>query len=338
VCAKLLSVVRSSQRRPIEFRHILQAVMPECFADTLRRQLDEVAVVLAIHDDAVRDRAALEAAVDKAAAALDAHGDALLPAQAPLLSLAVQVLDEAPAADAAGEAIVSARCQLTVELRLPRDYLAADAPAPLLWSLACRPTLHQAERNEVMRALNEAAAALPGTESMAALLDAARSTLLDVKAQAAEEAVEEHGAQEAAAEAELLRLEAVLSKERTIGRRCVYFHHIWCTYKRRAIANWSRALRISGFCKIGYPGVLVVEGPECGVAELVRLLQRCRWKLMVVRGEEAETAAAGGDVDALRHIPRAHGVVEMCDASDIAERCRAADLEALFLTSMKIYR
>ncbi|RHZ38396.1 hypothetical protein DYB26_013181, partial [Aphanomyces astaci] len=52
-----------------------------------------------------------------------------------------------------------------------------------------------------------------------------------------------------------------------------------------------------------------------------------RWKQMVVRGEQVDTE---------RKLPS--GLVELTDMSDLATRCAAAGLTALFLTSMKIYR
>ena len=78
-----------------------------------------------------------------------------------------------------------------------------------------------------------------------------------------------------------------------LGRRCVYFHHILSRHKRCVIMNMARLLDLRGFCKIGYPGVLIVEGAEGACEFYVQTLQRLRWKLMVVRGEEKEDAPGG---------------------------------------------
>ena len=78
-----------------------------------------------------------------------------------------------------------------------------------------------------------------------------------------------------------------------LGRRCVYFHHILSRHKRCVIMNMARRLDLRGFCKVGYPGVLIVEGAEGACEFYVQTLQRLRWKLMVVRGEEKEDAPGG---------------------------------------------
>ncbi|KAF0774539.1 hypothetical protein AaE_001761 [Aphanomyces astaci] len=97
--------------------------------------------------------------------------------------------------------------------------------------------------------------------------------------------------------------------------------------KRQVVKDWAKELHLGGFSKIGWPGVIVVEGVEAFVSEYVKRLQHLRWKQMVVRGEQVDTE---------RKLPS--GLVELTDMSDLATRCAAAGLTALFLTSMKIYR
>jgi hypothetical protein len=87
-----------------------------------------------------------------------------------------------------------------------------------------------------------------------------------------------------------------------LGRRCIYFHHILATGKRMFIQTVARKLQLQGFCKIGYPGILLVEGTEDACEIYVQMLQRLRWKLMVVRGEERQDAPSG--IDKLRKMTR----------------------------------
>ena len=61
-----------------------------------------------------------------------------------------------------------------------------------------------------------------------------------------------------------------------LGGRVMYSHHIWApgdqkmllaqSYlplgKRRAIQRWAHDLWLGGYSKIGYPGIIIVEGPE----------------------------------------------------------------------------
>eukprot|EP00736_Rhodelphis_marinus_P011789 Rmarinus@m.9726 len=123
----------------------------------------------------------------------------------------------------------------------------------------------------------------------------------------------------------------------TFGRRMIYFHHIWSTVKRKYIIEWAIELGLGGYSKTGYPGVIVVEGPEECCAEYVRRLQRLRWKLMVVRGEQQHKCGPGETIDSLRVLHRGFEELDDGGMSTLAQRCREAGLEDLFLTSMKIY-
>ncbi len=71
-----------------------------------------------------------------------------------------------------------------------------------------------------------------------------------------------------------------------LARKLVHFHHIIAQSKRHAILEGACELDIGGVCKIGWPGLLVVEGPEDGCNELVRRLRRLKWQMMKIRGEE----------------------------------------------------
>ena len=124
-----------------------------------------------------------------------------------------------------------------------------------------------------------------------------------------------------------------------LGRRCIFYHHIVSVFKRRCIIKWAAVLRLAGYCKVGYPGILIVEGPEPQCCEYVRFLQSLRWKLMVVRGEEQiPVCAPSATLDSMRRIPLVQGVVETAESSQLAAMCSSAGLTDLFLTSMKIYR
>ena len=67
-------------------------------------------------------------------------------------------------------------------------------------------------------------------------------------------------------------------------------------------------------------------------------LQRLRWQQMVVRGEQVEECPPGVGVDGLRRLHHGFEELDTNGMSELAERCREAGLESLFLTSMKIYR
>ncbi|ETL78162.1 hypothetical protein L917_20964 [Phytophthora nicotianae] len=125
----------------------------------------------------------------------------------------------------------------------------------------------------------------------------------------------------------------------TLGRRAIYFHHIIASNKRRVVKEWATELRLGGFSKIGWPGVVIVEGAEPNVQEYVRRLQHLRWKQITVRGEQTEELQEGcsGDIDSLRRLSRSFHEFPENGMSDLATACRDAGLEELFLTTMKIY-
>lgn len=136
-----------------------------------------------------------------------------------------------------------------------------------------------------------------------------------------------------------------------LGRRAIYFHHIINPTKRRVVREWALELGLSGFSKIGWPGVVIVEGRESDAQEYVRRLQRLRWKQIVVRGEQTErvdggeqqrqgysSSSSSSAVDPLRRLPRnAFHEFPETGMSALAGACRDAGLEELFLTTMKIY-
>ncbi|RLN95114.1 hypothetical protein BBJ28_00000120 [Nothophytophthora sp. Chile5] len=124
-----------------------------------------------------------------------------------------------------------------------------------------------------------------------------------------------------------------------LGRRAIYFHHIIASNKRRVVKEWASELQLGGFSKIGWPGIVIVEGAEANAQEYVRRLQHLRWKQMTVRGEQTQELTEGDSrgLDALRRLPRGFQEFPEDGMSSLAAGCRAAGLEELFLTTMKIY-
>lgn len=124
-----------------------------------------------------------------------------------------------------------------------------------------------------------------------------------------------------------------------LGRRAIYFHHIINATKRRVVKEWALELQLGGFSKIGWPGVVIVEGRELDVQEYVRRLQHLRWKQIVVRGEQTETSSdpSSSSIDAMRRLPRDFQEFPENGMSALSAACRDAGVEELFLTTMKIY-
>ncbi|CAI5720190.1 unnamed protein product [Peronospora destructor] len=110
-----------------------------------------------------------------------------------------------------------------------------------------------------------------------------------------------------------------ISTPMVLGRRAIYFHHIIAFTKRRVVKEWALELQLGGCSKIGWPGVVIVEGVEDDVQE---------YEL----GE-----GNSGDINSLRRLPRSFQEFPENGMSDLAAACRAVGLERLFLTTMKIY-
>lgn len=54
------------------------------------------------------------------------------------------------------------------------------------------------------------------------------------------------------------------------SRALLTFHHILSSRKKDAIRSVAKDLDIVGICKVGYPGILAVEGEDIHVKRYVR--------------------------------------------------------------------
>ncbi|KAF4670553.1 hypothetical protein FOZ61_010144 [Perkinsus olseni] len=142
---------------------------------------------------------------------------------------------------------------------------------------------------------------------------------------------------------------------RMLGRRMIFFHHIRSPYKRKCIQQWASKrgfvaatvgrlaaartedFRLGGMSKIGFPGCIVVEGDERDVTDYVNMVSKLNWRYMAVRGDEQVPIPPGKEVDDLRKLPIEFHEYGKDEFNAVAERCREAGLEDLFLTCMQIY-
>ncbi|KAF7458114.1 putative RWD domain-containing protein [Cryptosporidium felis] len=127
------------------------------------------------------------------------------------------------------------------------------------------------------------------------------------------------------------------------GQRACYSHHIRSKIKRKLIVEWARELYIGGYCKIGYPGIIIVEGPEECCLEYTRRLQRLQWKHFVVRGEIVTEVRFPSCKDyknalnSLRILPSSMVELPPEHMKILARICEELGIKDLFLTTMKIY-
>jgi len=106
-------------------------------------------------------------------------------------------------------------------------------------------------------------------------------------------------------------------------------HHLISPTKRRNLQQWSSQLSITGFAKVGYPGVIYAEGAQIHVKEFVDRVKAMQWLALRVRFAEeipqqfeinekeqglrrwVEFEKVGEVVQEMRSIGRESFVVEM---------------------------
>jgi hypothetical protein len=124
-----------------------------------------------------------------------------------------------------------------------------------------------------------------------------------------------------------------------LGRRLIYSHHIISKTKRQDMRNLASFYKLTGYVKIGWPGIVILEGRDDDCNAFYDDMRKWAWKYLVVRGEMQERVLGGGDnhstsVDSKRLFPT---FLETDDMSIVANHCREVGLESLFRTSMKVY-
>ncbi|GJJ14161.1 hypothetical protein Clacol_008421 [Clathrus columnatus] len=79
----------------------------------------------------------------------------------------------------------------------------------------------------------------------------------------------------------VLPLESVPSstvpKPKAIFHALLTSHHLISTQKRKSLKEWSQEHHLSGFAKIGYPGIIYCTGLESDVQEFVSKVKDMQW-------------------------------------------------------------
>lgn len=101
-------------------------------------------------------------------------------------------------------------------------------------------------------------------------------------------------------------------------------HHLISPNKRRSLQQWSSSLSITGFAKVGYPGVIYAQGQQENVEEFVANVKAMQWLALKVRfvepidesvaGQErrwSEFQKVGEVVEEMRRIGRKKYIIEM---------------------------
>lgn len=88
--------------------------------------------------------------------------------------------------------------------------------------------------------------------------------------------------------------------------------------------------------KIGWPGVILIEGDESNCLAFADEIKRWRWQHLSIRAEEQKEIQEGDTLDSHRQLPIKFKELGEDGMSLLASNCREAGLERLFLTCMKI--
>jgi len=122
----------------------------------------------------------------------------------------------------------------------------------------------------------------------------------------------------------------------TLGRRIIYSHHIIANSKRRALKDLASQYKLGGYSKIGWPGVILIEGKESNCQLFTDEIKRWRWQQIQVRGEEQKNIPNGEELESHRQLPLQFEEIGEDGMSILAGKCRESGLERLYLQCMKI--
>lgn len=99
-------------------------------------------------------------------------------------------------------------------------------------------------------------------------------------------------------------------------------HHLISPTKRRNLQSWSSKLSITGFAKVGYPGVIYCEGEQGQIEDFVANIKAMQWLALRVRFVEP---FRGGDNV---HSNRRRHWVEFEKVGEVVEEMRRLGRES----------
>lgn len=213
---------------------------------------------------------------------------------------------------------------VNVKFSMPVKYPETQAVRVIV---DCSGSIRRQHHEMINAVARETAEKLIGKESILQILQTVEETVQGLKEYRMEEALEGS------------RSDSPLgASTKNLKRKLMWFHHIKSLEKRRRIIEWARELQLGGYCKPGFPGILIFEGEGGAVTTYTRRLQCLTWQALTVRGEEQEEAACGQEIDVLRRFPVGIRELNENGMSELGALCREAGLEALFLSGLKILR
>lgn len=220
---------------------------------------------------------------------------------------------------------------LDVELRLnleevegsPRARLRVTLPAGYPESAASASVsvdgLRRAHQDQLSSQMSEKAQELAGQEAVMELVIELHTMIVDIlNATGNIESTEDE-----------LAVPLTVEDQIGFGRRWIWVHHITNTGRKKSIVKEAQELKLGGFLKAGYPGVVVVEGETPACDEFVN------W----IKGNKSRPGGFGrnwghhvrGEISVIsRQLPLDFEEVEE-NLAVLSAACKECDLEAEFL-------
>ena len=220
---------------------------------------------------------------------------------------------------------------LDVELRLnleevegsPRARLRVALPAGYPESAASASVsvdgLRRAQQDQLSAQMSEKAKDLAGQEAVMELVIELNTMVVDLlNAAGSIESTEDESA-----------VPLTVDNQTGFGRRWIWVHHITNTGRKKSIVIEAQELKLGGFLKAGYPGVVVVEGETPACDEFVN------W----IKGNKSRPGGFGrnwghhvrGEISVTsRQLPLNFEEVEE-NLAVLSAACKGCDLEAEFL-------
>ncbi|KAI0354690.1 hypothetical protein OH77DRAFT_481040 [Trametes cingulata] len=87
-------------------------------------------------------------------------------------------------------------------------------------------------------------------------------------------------------------------------------HHLKSPQKRRSLSQWSHELSLTGFAKVGYPGVIYCEGAKEDVEDFVSRVKSMQWLALRLRFIEPAPQARGDEFRQWKEFEKVGEVVE----------------------------
>ena len=240
-----------------------------------QEQQQQVVVELELEqlERAVQEIEALEAIYGFEEGGFTVHSESELLAARTIVEGQVAPPERAAAADVGQQLDVELQISLEevpgapwarLRFSLPKGYPATAATASVSVS-----GLSRAAADRLSAQLTERAAALAGDEAVMELVQYFQET---APAAIEDATVEQQNGNEKDGEGAAGRAKAVPTATGT-GRRWIWVHHITDTERRRSIVVEAQELRLGGYLKSGYPGIIVVEGAVHACDEFVKWLK-----------------------------------------------------------------